>query len=215
MASQFDMASCFNNAAPRIGAWALLLHRFTDSADAIVGTIASGRQCGLHGIDTIRGLVVVTQPLRTRLVADATILSWLRLLQLQMAEMREYEHTPLALIQQCSQVPPERRPLFDSVVVVGNYAGSDLAGCAPAGLKLSDVAYVTQPLYPLTLFVTVSPELTISLVYDKRRYALETVRQIMSAYLKLLRRIAENPEQRVTSLLDIAAGKCVPSQEEA
>jgi len=197
------------------GAWALLLHRYTDSADAIVGTIASGRQCGLHGIDTIRGLVVVTQPLRTRLVADATILSWLRLLQLQMAEMREYEHTPLALIQQCSQVPPERRPLFDSVVVVGNYAGSDLAGCAPAGLKLSDVAYVTQPLYPLTLFVTVSPELTISLVYDKRRYALETVRQIMSAYLKLLRRIAENPEQRVTSLLDIAAGKCVPSQEEA
>jgi len=183
------------------GAWALLLHAQTHSEDVLFGSVASGRQCGLPGIETTRGLVVVTQPLRTRLVHDATVASWLRLLQLQMAEMREHEHTPLTLIQQWCEVPQEKRPLFDSIVVVGNYSGSDLRSCAPAGMELANVCYVTQPLYALTLFVVTEPQLTVRLVYDKRRYATDTVRALLSDYQSLLMRIAENPEQRVTSML--------------
>lgn len=183
------------------GAWALLLHAHTQADDVVFGSIASGRQCGLAGIETTRGLVVVTQPLRSRLVPDATVASWLRLLQLQMAEMREYEHTPLTLIQQWCEVAPEKRPLFDSIVVVGNYSGSDLQSCRPVGMELSDVRYVTQPLYALTLFVVTAPRLTLRVVYDRKRYAGETIRALLSDYRNLLLRIAENPEQRVTSML--------------
>jgi amino acid adenylation domain-containing protein len=183
------------------GAWAILLHRRTAAPDVVVGAVTSGRQCELPQIESVRGVVVVTQPLRTRVVADATVASWLRLLQLQMAELREYEHTPLALIQQWCDVPPEKRPLFDTLVVMANYVGSDLTKASPPGLELANVSYVTQPLYALTLFVVGGAQMSVRLVYERRRYAHATVVQLLEEYRQLLLRIAENPEQRLASTL--------------
>ncbi len=183
------------------GAWALLLHRRTGSHDVMFGSIASGRQCPMAGVDTVRGLVAVTQPLRTRVPADVTVAAWLRLMQMQMAEMREHEHTPLALIQQWSDVPADKRPMFDTIVVVGNYAGSDLATCRPAELEIDQVEYHTQPLFTFTLFATVEPSLALSLVYDKRRCASSTAAGLLAEYGQLLAGIGDNAEQRVAGLL--------------
>ncbi len=188
------------------GAWALLLHRRTGSDDVMFGSIASGRQCAMAGIESVHGLVAVTQPLRTRVPPDAAITTWLRLLQLQMAEMREHEHTPLAMIQQWSDVPTDKRPMFDTIVVVGNYAGSDLAGCRPASLAVGEVSYFTQPLFAFTLFATVEPTLALSLVYDKRRCAPETATELLAEFRRLLADIGENPEQRVAGLLESSFG---------
>ena len=183
------------------GAWSVLLHGRTDSADVVIGSVVSGRQCDCPGVERMAGLLVVTQPLRTRLVEDASVSSWLRLVQLQMAEMREYEHTPLVLIQQWCEQSIGKRPLFDSIVVIGNYEGSDLASNGPVGCEISDVTYVTQPLYALTLFVVMGPSLSVRLVYDKRRYARDTVRQLLDDYLGCLSGIAENPEQRLAGIV--------------
>ncbi len=183
------------------GAWALLLHRETGAGDVVFGSVASGRQGDLSGIDSIIGLVAVTQPLRTRVTPEATVVSWLRLVQLQMAEMREHERAPLASIQQWSDVPLGKYPLFDTIVVVGNYAGNDLSGCRPQGLALDGVRYITQPLFAFTLFAVTEPALSISLVYDKRKCAPETAKQLLRRFAGLLEAISENPEQRVASLV--------------
>jgi amino acid adenylation domain-containing protein len=181
------------------GTWGILLHRSTASEDVVFGSVASGRQCDFPQVESVRGVIVVTQPMRVRLVADATFSSWLRLLQLQMAEIREFEQTPLALIQQWCDVPAEKRPLFDTLVVMANYLGSDLANCRPKGVELSKVSYVTQPLYALTLFIQNGEQMKIRLVYDKRHYALATVHQLLAEYRQLLIGFAENPEQRLMS----------------
>jgi hypothetical protein len=187
------------------GAWALLLHDRCASDDVMFGSVASGRQSEVPGIETIRGLVVVTQPLRVLISPEASYSSWLRLLQLQMAEMREYEHTPLASIQQWSDVPVDKRPLFDSLVVVGNYENVDLSSSPAGGLKRSRVRYATQPLFPLTLFVVGGNDPSIRVVYDRRRYAAPTVRDLASEFLHYLRGFVENPEQRLAGLRESAA----------
>jgi amino acid adenylation domain-containing protein len=184
------------------GAWALLLCNRCSVDDVMFGSVASGRQCEVPGIESIRGLVVTTQPLRVRLSPDSTFGAWLRLLQLQMAEMREYEHTPLASIQQWSDVPPEKRPLFDSLVDIGNYHNVDLAASRVAGMKLTRVRYGTQPLYPLTLFVVVGAEPVIRLVYDRSRYAPATVRGLVAELMSYLRAFVENPEERIAGVRD-------------
>jgi hypothetical protein len=104
------------------------------------------------------------------------------------------------LIQQWSEVPPEKRPLFDSVVVLANYTGSDLAHCHPRDIRLTNVAYYTQPLFALTLFVVGGERASIQLIYEKKRYALSTVRELLDDYRRILIAIAENPEQRTASL---------------
>jgi aryl carrier-like protein len=184
------------------GAWALLLRNRCSVDDVVFGSVASGRQCEAPGIESIRGLVVATQPLRVRLSPDATFAAWLRLLQLQMAEMREYEHTPLASIQQWSVVPPEKRPLFDSLVDIGNYHNVDLAATRVEGMKLTRVRYSTQPLYPLTLFAVIGAEPVVRLVYDRSRYAPDTVRGLVAELMNYLRAFVENPEQRIAGVRD-------------
>jgi amino acid adenylation domain-containing protein len=181
------------------GAWGILLHRRTASEDVVFGSVASGRQCDFPQVESVRGVVVVTQPMRTRLIGDTIFSSWLRLLQLQMAETREFEQTPLALIQQWCDVPAGKRPVFDTLVVMANYLGSDLANCHPKEVELSKVSYVTQPLYALTLFIQNGEQMKIRLVYDKRRYALISVHQLLAEYRQLLIGFAENPEQRLVS----------------
>jgi amino acid adenylation domain-containing protein len=183
------------------GAWALLLHQLTASNDVVFGSVASGRQCALERIETMRGVLVVTQPVRSRMAADATVSSWLRSLQLQLAEIREFEHTSLGQIQQWCDVPVQKRPLFDTIVVLANYTGSDLAGCRFTGLELTDVAYYTQPLFALTLFVVGGPRPSIRLVYDKKKYAASTVQTLLENYRGLLQSIAENSGQRVGGLM--------------
>jgi hypothetical protein len=181
-------------------AWGLLLHRATGLADVVFGSVASGRGADVPHIDKMAGLVVVTQPLRSRPSGEATLGSWLRLLQLQMAQMREHEHTPLALIQGWSDVPVQKRPLFDSIVVVGNYAGHDLSRCAVEGQAIVNVSSYTQPLYALTLFVVPGATLSIRIVYDKKRYAAVTTAGLLEEYRGLLDAIATSPEQRVANL---------------
>ena len=64
-------------------------------------------------------------------------------------------------------------------------------------MQLSSVVYVTQPLYALTLFIQGGEQLKIRLVYDKRRYALETVRSLLAEYRQVIIGFAENPDQRL------------------
>lgn len=188
------------------GAWALMLCRESGANDVMVGSVASGRQGAMPGIETVRGLVAVTLPLRTRVTSDTSAVAWLRLMQLQMAEIREHEQTPLSQIQLWSDVPADKRPLFDTLVVVGNYAGNDLATCRVPGLAPGDVVYQTQPLFAFTLFVTVEPVLRLTLVYDRKRCAPGTAARLLADYLEVLKALSVAPEQRLGNLLKEEAG---------
>ena len=180
------------------GAWGLLLHRESSCNDVVFGSVTSGRQCNFAAVESVRGVVVVTQPLRTHLAPKVTISEWLRLLQLQMAEVREFEQTSLDLIQSWCDVPREKRPLFDTIVVMANYVGSDLANCQLNGVEISNVSYITQPLYALTLFVVFSAAKTaVRLVYDKRRYAPQMGQDLLDQYCDLLTSIVDNPARHV------------------
>jgi hypothetical protein len=183
------------------GLWGLLLHRRSGSPDVVFGSVTAGRQCPLPDADTIVGLFVATQPQRTRIAPKSTIASWLRALQLDMAEMRDYEHTPLALIQQWSEVPIAKRPLFDTIVVMGSYSADELASGCPAGLSLGNLSFVTQPLYALTLFVVAQKRLSVRIVYDKRRYDATLAQGLISEFLGLLRSFAEDPDQELAHIL--------------
>lgn len=182
-------------------AWALLLHGRSGARDVLFGSVVSGRQCDCPGIESMRGLIVATHPVRSRTTSDSTVVAWLRALQLHMAESREFEQVPLALIHQWCDAAADGKPLFDTLVVMANYVGSDLAGCSSGTLRMSNVSYVTQPLYPLTLFVTrMDGVVSLRLVYDRRRHTATAAGELLDGYRRLLARIVERPERSLDAL---------------
>ena len=95
------------------GAWALLLSRYSGEEDIVFGTTVSGRSAPLAGIETMLGLFINTLPVRVRVPADEDVVSWLRMLQDRLVELRRFEWSPLAQVQGWSEVPARRPALRD------------------------------------------------------------------------------------------------------
>src|SRR5205085_9811122 len=101
--------------------------------DVVFGVVVSGRSAEIREVESMVGLFINTLPTRARVIAEADLIAWLRQLQAQQAEIGQYEYSPLARVQEWSEVP-RGTPLFESIFVFENYP---LGVAAEAWLKES------------------------------------------------------------------------------
>src|SRR3954464_11709000 len=85
------------------GAWAILLRCYSGSEDIVFGTTVAGRPPELPGMEEMIGLFVNTLPVRVRVPGGVPVARWLRQLQAEQVEMREYGYSPLVEIQGWSE----------------------------------------------------------------------------------------------------------------
>ncbi|MET8324034.1 amino acid adenylation domain-containing protein, partial [Micromonospora sp. NPDC005189] len=145
------------------GGWALLLSRYTGSADVVAGVTSAGRPAELPGADGMTGLFINTLPLRVRAQASMPWGEWMRGVQDRYAEIQQHSHSPLLMIQQWSGIGPGK-VLFDSVVSVV----ADLP--SGRGLAMTGRQEEIRAPYPLNLVVTLGAATTITLHVDTARF---------------------------------------------
>ena len=97
----------------------------TGDQDVLFGTTVSGRPTDLPGVETMVGLFINSLPVRVRLSGDELLLPWLKNLQEEQVEAREYSHCVLVDIQGWSDVP-RGLTLFDTLLVFENYPAESL-----------------------------------------------------------------------------------------
>ena len=90
------------------GAWALLLGRHSGLADVVFGLTVSGRPADLQGVESMVGMFINTLPVRVRVDPGEPLVPWLRRLQAQQAELRQFEYTPLVRLHGWTGLPPGR-----------------------------------------------------------------------------------------------------------
>jgi amino acid adenylation domain-containing protein len=188
------------------GAWALLLGRYSGEDDVLFGVTSAGRPASLAGVESMVGLFINSLPLRVRLRPEAPLLPWLKALQAQQFEMREYEHCPLVEIQGWSEVP-RGAPLFESILVFQNYPVGRSSGmwgqqseAKRQGLKIQDVRSTERTIYPLTVIVVPGPELSLLVSYDSYRFDPPAIRRMLGHLQTLLEGMAADPLQRLSCL---------------
>ncbi len=181
------------------GAWALLLGRYCGEQDVLFGSVVSGRPTSLDGVETMTGLFLNTLPVRVRISPDQSALSWLKQLQEQQVELRQYEYSPLMEVQGWSEVP-RGRPLFESLLVFENYPVEDSLEHDNANLKVEITDLFERANYPLTLFATPGDRLSLQIFYDCHRFDASVIRRMLEHLRSLLEVIAGNPEQRLCDL---------------
>src|SRR6185369_9420987 len=75
-------------------AWALLLSRYSGEEDVLFGATVSGRPAELAGVEQMVGLFINSLAVRVKVSSEAQVGTWLRQLQAQMMELRQFEFTP-------------------------------------------------------------------------------------------------------------------------
>src|SRR5262249_24063696 len=143
-----------------VGAWAMLLNRYSHEETVVFGATVAGRPPSLPGVETMIGLFINTLPVRVQIREEAELLAWLRVLQAEQVELREYEYSPLVGVQSWSEVG-RGRPLFESLLVFENYPLDKDALKENLSLDLEDVRSFDRTNYPLTVVAIPAEELCL------------------------------------------------------
>jgi surfactin family lipopeptide synthetase C len=180
------------------GAWALLLSRYSGNDDVVFGATVSGRPANLPGVEEMVGLFINTLPVRVEVKHEEGVGGYLRRLQEQQVEVRQYEYSPLVEVQAWSEVGRGVR-LFDSIFVFENYPVTRILKESNA-LDVSEVRSIERSNYPLTLIAMPGTTLRLNLVYDSERYDTASITQMLNHLETLLEAIAIKPEQSLGAL---------------
>src|SRR5262249_28755031 len=140
-------------------------------------------------------------PARLPVEPTAEILPWLKSIQEQLAEMCNYQHTPLVKINMWSGVPRGTQ-FFESIVEFeDDRINSALATASPSGAKLTGVVHHhTAKGYPLNLIIDPGAELLLKIIFDAGRFESPHVRQMLQHFEQVLEQIVARPEARVEEL---------------
>ncbi|NOZ56820.1 MAG: amino acid adenylation domain-containing protein [Calditrichaeota bacterium] len=181
------------------GIWALQLSRYSGEKDVVFGTTVSGRPAELPGVENMVGLFINTLPVRVQIDDDAPAVEFLQKLHRQLAEIRQYEYTPLVQIQGWSDVPRDTA-LFESITVFENYPVETTLAQQRSSLQIEEVSTYGQTNYPLTIVSGPGKRLGFTVAFEGTRFSRRAVREILSHTEQLLASLAENPGARLGDL---------------
>ena len=117
-------------------AWFILLNRYMQRDDIVIGMTISGRSTGLPGEEDIIGPMMNTVPIRVQFNQQSSFTSIAKYLQDLVAEINsEYSSTPLSTIQSWSGLG---QSLFDILYVFENYPIEKNLGSGITGISAKD-----------------------------------------------------------------------------
>lgn len=186
--------------------WAVLLARFTNSADVVYGTVVSGRPAEVVGIDRAVGLFINTVPVRFQLNSDISANDALVLIQEQANASRSHEYLSLAEIQAAAPDLRTREPLFDHLVVLENYPmDAALRGAGvtdeDTAVSISDIRAFERTDLPLNLvIVPTQAGLEATFLFDNTVYPARQIEHLAEHFVHLAQLLVQAPEQALTSL---------------
>ncbi|MBW4575237.1 MAG: amino acid adenylation domain-containing protein [Aphanothece sp. CMT-3BRIN-NPC111] len=182
------------------GAWGLLLSRYSGENDIVFGTTVSGRPPTLVGVESMVGLFINTLPVRVKVEAEDSLLNWLKTLQAQQIELRQYEYSSLMEIQQkCSEIP-KGVSLFESLFVFENYPADSSLKQRCGSLEIGNIRSFEKTNYPLTAIALVDSELSLKICYERDRFDPATITRMLGHLQTLLENFVANPNQRLQYL---------------
>ena len=186
-------------------AWAFVLSRYSAEVDVVFGTVVSGRPATLAGVESMVGLFINTLPLRTQVSMEALLVPWMKEIQAQQLETRNYEYSDLVHVQRCSEVPPGV-PLFESIVIFENYPMGDPVieeGDTPG----QAFHCFEKSNYPLNLMVLPGSRLELRILYDQQRFDADAIVRMLTHLRLFLEAFASRPELRLADVPMLTAAE--------
>ncbi|MGH9463236.1 MAG: non-ribosomal peptide synthetase, partial [Vicinamibacteria bacterium] len=181
------------------GAWALMLHRYSGEKDVVFGATRACRRSALGGAEDMVGLFINTLPLRVQVDPDAELVPWLQQLRAQQLALRDYEHTPVVLVQSWSEVP-RGTPLFESILVFENRTlDEQMRALGGAWTKRRFVRYHGRTNFPLTVAVYGDRELFLEILCSAR-FDENVIARMLGHLQMLLEGMAANPKIKLRDL---------------
>jgi amino acid adenylation domain-containing protein len=174
--------------------WAILLARYTGERDVVFGTTVAGRPAQLAGVEAMVGMFVNTIPVRVDVAPELAVVDWMRRLQGEAAEAREFEHASLSQIHGWSELA-RGAPMFETLFVYENFPA--IGGAGPGGVEVADAETHDVTSFALDIDVIPGPPYTILATYARDRHDDATVARILDHIEHTAEQILAHPAARL------------------
>ncbi|GJM33278.1 MAG: hypothetical protein DHS20C18_22790 [Saprospiraceae bacterium] len=179
------------------GVWSLILSKYTGKDKVVFGVPVSGRPSDLANAEQRVGLYLNTLPLFVELAQDAQIEDWLRAIQQNNIEAREFQHTALNKIQQWIGTQGD---FFDSILVFENYPIRKAISGSDSRLKIENVVLEEQSNYLLNISVVLEGTLQVIFRYNEELMDASYVEGMKGHFFQLLNQIVEGQASTIAEL---------------
>jgi tyrocidine synthetase-3 len=180
-------------------AWGLLLQKYNDDDDVLLGTTLSGRTVPVRGIEDMVGLFINTLPLRVRTRDLESVEELLLRVHHDLRAREAHTTTPLAKIPGYLGLPPEPG-LFATLMVVENYPLDAALGSGRYGLSARQYSAAALTHYDLTVAVTLGDPIEVIFSSAGSPFAGEAGQQLIRHFTTLLAAMADHPAWPVRDL---------------
>ena len=189
-----------------LGAWGLLLSRYSGRSGVVVGTTRACRHP--QGIDTqaMVGLMINTLPFRVSVDTAETVSAYLQRVRRDWVSIRDHEHTPPERVWEWSGLPPGA-PLFDHVLVFEHRSPGESLRNLGAAWEHRWLRRHQQTDSALTLAAYGGKQLSLNLIFRAGLFHSETVARMLGHLQTILERFAEAPHAPLGSLSILTAGE--------
>ena len=178
-------------------AWALLRARYGGAGDVVLAVARSCRRGSVPGAEDIMGMLINTVPLRVRIGAEWSVRELLASVNDSIAAVRQHQRTPLRDVLAWAGLPADTE-LIDSLLMFDRQrlgAGMPRGDAYPGSARLDRL-----PSYPVTLFAFDEPEIHLSLIWDRSRFADGAAERMLDQLRATLIELAGPPHVPVADL---------------
>src|SRR5262245_45935581 len=180
-------------------AWAFLLSRYSGENDIVFGATRACRKSTVEGSESIIGLLINTVPVRVSIGARDSVLDCLKALRSQWLAVREYEHTPLRLVQAWSAVPAGQS-LFETIFVFEHSHLETQLRALGNEWNHRSVQVHQQTHYPLTLEAYGDLSLLLRLEYSQARFDDASMQRMLGHLKNICQEILVRPTKHPSEL---------------
>ncbi|MFP3636687.1 amino acid adenylation domain-containing protein [Bacillus sp. SIMBA_033] len=180
--------------------WGVLLAKYNQTDDVVFGSVVSGRDAKVPGIENMVGLFINTIPTRIQAGEHQSFREVLQRVQEGAIESQAYSYLNLSDVQSLSEL---KRDLIDHVMIFENYALDDKAldqGENDLGFVFHELKGNEATNYGLTVVAVPGEQLILKFAYDENVYS-ETIIENLGIHLtRLMEQAAEDEHKKIGDL---------------
>ena len=179
--------------------WGILLAKYNNVDDIVFGTVVSGRDANVKGIENMVGIFINTIPTRIKLKNNKSFKDNLKVIQNRAIESNKYNYMNLSEVQSLTKL---KRDLIDHVMVFENYSmnESNQAHKMDTGFVFKSLEGKEQTNYGFSIVAAPGKELMIKLTYDKNLYHEKVVNNIEKHMRHVMKQIVEDQEILISQI---------------
>jgi amino acid adenylation domain-containing protein len=178
-------------------AWALLRARYGGTSDVVLAAARSCRRNSIEGAENIMGPLLNTVPLRVRIDESWSVRELLAAVNDGIHQVKAHQRTPMGSALTWAGLAADTT-LVDSLLM---YDRQRLrTGLTGEESALRSASVDRLPSFPVTLCAYNEPEIHLSLIWDRHRFAPGSGQRMLEQLRATLIEIASKPDEPVASL---------------